>query len=109
LILWSPPACPQGIERAVGGDPVQPGPDRRTCLELRKAAPGGDQRFLEQVLGVLGRADDPVDVQLQLTLVGVGQFAERILVAGACTGEPIASVRSRPHPPTNSSFRPHQK
>jgi hypothetical protein len=32
-------------------------------------------------------ADDPVDVQLELTPVGVGQFAERVLVAGARTGE----------------------
>jgi hypothetical protein len=42
---------------------------------------------LEQVLGVLGRADDPVDVQLQLTPVRVGQLAERVLVAGARTGD----------------------
>jgi hypothetical protein len=42
---------------------------------------------LEQVLGVLRGADDPVDVQLELTPVGVGQLAERVLVAGACAGE----------------------
>ena len=33
------------------------------------------------------RADDPVDVQLQLTPVGVGELAERVLVAGARTDE----------------------
>ena len=37
--------------------------------------------------GVLCRADDPVDVQLELTPVGVGQLAERVLVAGARPGE----------------------
>ena len=42
---------------------------------------------MEQVLGVLCRADDPVDVQLQLTPVGVGQLAERGLVAGARAGK----------------------
>src|SRR5207248_11575577 len=52
-----------------------------------RAAPGDEQRLLEQVLGVLRRADDPVDVQLQLTPEGVGQLAERVLVAGARTGE----------------------
>ncbi len=81
------PARPQGIQRAVGGDPVQPGTDRRASLELLKAAPRGEQRLLEQVLGVLRRADDPVDVQLELTPVGVGQLAERVLVAGARPGE----------------------
>ncbi len=42
---------------------------------------------MEQVLGVLRRADDPVDVHLELTPVRVGQLAERILVASACTRE----------------------
>ena len=54
----------EGIQRAIGGDPVQPGAERRAFLELLEAAPGGKQRLLEQVLGVLCRADDPVDVQL---------------------------------------------
>ncbi len=42
---------------------------------------------MEQVLGVLCRPDDPVDVQLELTPVGVGQFAERVLVAGTRAGQ----------------------
>ena len=87
LVLRAAPARPQGIQRAVGGDPVQPGTDRRASLELLEAAPRGEQRLLEQVLGVLRRADDPVDVQLELAPVGVGQLAERVLVAGARTGE----------------------
>ena len=78
---------PQGIERAIGGDPVEPRPERGALLELREASPGGEQRLLEHVLRVLGRADDPVDVQLQLTPVGVGQLAERVLVPTASTGE----------------------
>ena len=86
-VFRAAPARPQGIQRAVGGDPVQPGTDRRALLELLEAAPRGEQRLLQQVLGVLRRADDPVDVQLQLTPVGVGQLAERVLVAGARTGE----------------------
>jgi hypothetical protein len=36
---------------------------------------------LEQVLGVLRRPDDPINVQLELTPVRVGQLAERVLVA----------------------------
>jgi hypothetical protein len=81
------PARPQGIQRAVGGDPVEPGTDRRSSLELPETTPRSEQRLLEQVLCVLGRADDPVDVQLQLTLVATGQLAECVLVAGARAGE----------------------
>ena len=103
LVFRAAPARPQGVQRAVGGDPVQPGPDRRALLELLEAAPRGEQRLLEQVLGVLRRADDPVDVQLELAPVGVGQLAERVLVAGARTGEGllgharILASSARPH------------
>src|SRR4029077_3998808 len=54
---------------------------------LLEAAPCGEQRLLEQVLGVLRRADDPVEVHLKLAPVRVGQFAECVLVAGARTVE----------------------
>src|SRR5215204_7264151 len=39
------PARAQGIERTVGGDPVQPGADRRASLKLFEAAPRGEQRL----------------------------------------------------------------
>ncbi len=86
-LVGAAPARPQGIERAVRRDPVEPRTHRRAPLEPPEAAPRREQRLLEQVLGVLGRADDPVDVQLELTLVGAGQLAERVLVARAGTGE----------------------
>ena len=80
------PARPEGIQRAVGGDPVKPGPHRRASFESRKPTPRGEQGFLEQVLGVLYRADDPIDVKLQLTPVRLDQGAKCLLVAsaGAC-------------------------
>ena len=81
--LVATPARTQDVERAVGRDPVQPGADRRPFLEAREPAPGGEQRLLKQVLGVLRRPDDPVDVQLELTPVRVGQLSERRLVARA--------------------------
>src|SRR6185312_9464685 len=86
-VLRATASRPQRIQRAVGGDAVQPGTDRPPLLKPRQAAPGGEQRLLEQILGILGRAHDPVDVQLQLTTVGIGQLAERVLVAGTRTGE----------------------
>jgi NADP-dependent 3-hydroxy acid dehydrogenase YdfG len=86
-VFRAAPARTEGIQRAVGGDPVQPGANRRPPLELLKAAPSGEQRLLEQVLGVLRRPDDPVDVELELTAIGVGQLAERVVVTGARSGE----------------------
>ena len=81
--------------------------DRRAFLELLEAPPRCEQRLLEQVLGVLGRPDDPVDVQLELTPVWVGQLAERVLVAGTRTGEGLLG-HARILPPV-SSFHPHHR
>ena len=55
--------------------------------KLLKPAPGRQQRLLKRVLGVLERAEDPVAVDLQLAPVGLGELAERLLVAGAGAGQ----------------------
>ena len=65
----------QRVQAAVGRDRVQPGAQRRASLELLEPAPGRQQRLLEQVLGVLQRAEDPVAVELELAPVGLGQLA----------------------------------
>jgi hypothetical protein len=57
--------------------------DRPDSLEPVEASPCREQRLLEQVLRVVGRADDPITVQLQLTSVWIRQLAEGGLVAGA--------------------------
>jgi hypothetical protein len=56
-------------------------------LEASEPAPGRQQRLLQQVLGVLDRAEDPVAVQLQLAAAGIDQLAERLLVARAGTDQ----------------------
>ena len=56
-------------------------------LNLVKSAPGREERLLDEVLGVLRRAHDPVAVQLQIMPVGVGQLAEGIVAAGTRTGQ----------------------
>jgi len=44
---------------------------RRPGLEPGDVLPGGEERFLDGVLGGLGRAEDAVAVQLQLTPVAL--------------------------------------
>ena len=79
-------AVAQRVQAAVGGDPVQPGAQRRAPSKLLEPAPGGEQRLLQQVLGVLHRAEHAVAVQLELAPVGVGELAKRVLVACAARG-----------------------
>jgi len=52
--------------------------------------PGGQEGFLDGVLGVLSRAEDAVAVQLQLTPVPPGQLRERVRVAALCPGDEIS-------------------
>ena len=77
----------QRVQAAVGRDAVEPGAQRGSPLEAVESAPGSQERLLQQVLGVLQRADDPVAVHLQLAPVGVGELAKRVLVARPGTGE----------------------
>src|SRR4029077_11853641 len=41
------------VQTPVGGDPVEPGADRGASLERCEALPGGQQRVLQGLLGVL--------------------------------------------------------
>ena len=61
--------------------------DRRSKRSSR--APGAHQRLLDDVLGVLGRAEHPVGVHLERAPVRLDQLAKRALVAG---------LREREHP-----------
>jgi hypothetical protein len=58
--------------------------------------PGGEERLLDGVLGVLGRAEDAVTVQLQLTPVFLDQLGEGIRVAGLCSGDQISVDENPP-------------
>ena len=78
------PLAPAGrtahVQAAAGGHPVQPGPDRGAPLEACDALPGGQQRILHGVLGVLHRTEHPVAVHLQFPLVRPDELAERLPV-----------------------------
>jgi hypothetical protein len=70
------------VKAPVGGDPVEPGAQRRPSLERAQALPGGQQRVLERVLGVLQGPEHPVAVDPELSKVRLGQLPERVPVPG---------------------------
>jgi hypothetical protein len=77
----------QRVEALVGRDAVQPGAQGRALLEPGQPAPGREQRLLQQVLGVVQRAEYPVAVHLNFAPVRIGEFAERVLIAVSGTPE----------------------
>jgi hypothetical protein len=81
------PAVAQRVQAAVGRDLVQPGAERGAALEADQAAPGREQGLLQHVLSVLHRAENLVAVQQELAPVGVGELAERLLVADPGPGQ----------------------
>ena len=70
-------------QRRVRRDPVEPRADRAAALEPRQPAPGAQQRVLQRVLGVLGRAEHPVAVRVELAPVRRDEPPVGVLVAGA--------------------------
>src|SRR5262249_21303784 len=60
----------------VGRDPVQPGAHRRAALEAVERAPRPQIRLLDQILGLLGRAQHPVAVSQQLAPEPPGEAGE---------------------------------
>ena len=66
-------------QAGVGGDPVEPGAQRRAVLERVVAPPRAQVGLLHQVLGVVDRAHHPVAVREQLAPVRVGEAGEVIL------------------------------
>ena len=55
---------------------------RAATLEPRQPAPGGQQRLLHRLVGVVQRAEHPVAVPSELAAVTGDQLGERLLVAG---------------------------
>nr|BFE69445.1 hypothetical protein GCM10020092_027460 [Actinoplanes digitatis] len=72
-------ALGEQVQAGVGGDPVQPGPERRPALEGLPPPPGAQERLLHGVLGVLERPQHPVAVHVQLPPVPLHQSRERRL------------------------------
>ena len=83
VLRQHPPSPPvEGIQAGVGGDAVQPGPQRRPALEAADVPPRPQERLLHQVLGLLDRTDHAIAMHPQLTAVTLDHPGERRLVTG---------------------------
>ena len=77
----------QVVQAGVGGDPVEPGPERRAPGVGLAAPPGPQEGLLHHVLGVGEGAEHPVAVHLQLASMSLHQRAERGLVTALRRGD----------------------
>ena len=78
-------AATEHVEAHVGGDPVDPRPDRGAALEAVHALPGPDHRLLDGVLGLEGRAQHPVAVAGELPAVLLQVFQAELGAHGVGT------------------------
>ena len=65
----------------VGGDPVQPRPQRPRAIEAREPPPAAQQDLLQRVFGVLQRTQHPVAVRVQPVAIGRHERRECFVVA----------------------------
>ena len=88
------PAVPalELVETRVGRDPVQPRLELGARLEPPDRPPRPQQRLLDEILGVLSRAEHPVAVDVERVAIRLDQLTERVLVTGLCGGEKQALV-----------------
>src|SRR5215211_7594315 len=93
---WTARSVAQRVQAAVRRDPVEPRAHRGSALEGLEPPPSRQQRLLNEVLGVLNGAEDPVAVDLQLPPVRIGELSKR---ARASAASPSTS------PGTSSSHR----
>jgi hypothetical protein len=71
------------VEARVRRDPVEPSPKRGAPAgaEARALAPRAQKGLLDQILGVLERAEQPIAVNLQLPSMALEERSERGLLA----------------------------
>ena len=92
------------------GYPVQPHPHRRRCGREIALAPGGQNRFLNRVVGVLWIAEHQPAKRLESGPIALEEYAKRLLIARARRGQQGTLVRSS-HlvRQTASGARPHRR
>jgi hypothetical protein len=78
------------FERRVRGDRVEPRAQRAALLEPWQPSPRAEERVLERVLGVGGRAEHPVRVRVELAAKRGDEASEGVLVSPLGGREKVA-------------------
>ena len=86
----------QVVERAVAGDAVEPGPDVDLALVGEDRVEGGGEDLLQDVLGVLARAEHVAAEGQQARLVARAQRLEGGVMAPAGEGDqPLVGLQAQ--------------
>ena len=70
-----------GIKACVSGNSIKPAAEGGPSFEAVESTPSAQERLLDEVLGVVKRAEHTVAVESQLTPVGLGELLKRVPVA----------------------------
>ena len=81
-VTLAPLSCPQHVEGAVRGDPIEPAPDLRALVEAIEAAVGLQEGLLDDILGVVRVPRHSIGQAEEGAPVAVDQQAEGLAVAG---------------------------
>ena len=76
----------QRVEARIRRDAVEPGPEQRASLERGTRLPCLEVRVLDEVVGVVDRAEHPVAMDVELAAVPLAQRGEGIAIAAAGRG-----------------------
>jgi hypothetical protein len=69
------------IETGVGRDAVQPRPEERTPFEGAPGLPRLEERVLDEVVGIIDRAEHPIAVDMERAPVALAQVGARVAIA----------------------------
>ena len=90
-----PPA--DDVEADVGRDPIQPRAERAPAVEAGQAPPRPEHGVLENVFGVVERAEHPVAVGMELRSVRGDEAPKRLLIAAASRSQQFRLLDRRSH------------
>ena len=84
---------PEGVQRGIRGDPVQPCPQVGAGLEAVAGAPRPQECLLDDVLGIVERAEHPVGVDVEAPPLRLDHVTERGGIASAdCVDHARAAI-----------------
>jgi len=89
-------ASGERVQARIRGDAIEPVTDRGSAVEARNRSPRAQQCVLDEVLGIMERAEHAIAVDLQLSPVRLSELLKRLVVATLRHREEVPFVRLVP-------------